>query len=197
MRRGRRSYIGADSGYNLTLMALRLVDKQVIYTGRRVQLEIHNLEDDDGRRHKAEVVTHPGAVVILPVLDERTILLIRNRRHAVGQTLIELPAGTLERGEDPMNAAGRELQEETGYLAGRLRIVGNFYSCPGITNEKMYAFAAFDLQPTRQALEHGEEIEVFESGIDDAIEWTRTGQIIDAKTIATLLMYDKFLRPPR
>lgn len=176
-------------------MPLRLVDKQVIYTGKKVRLELHALEDDDGTRSKAEVVVHPGAVVILPVVDDRTILLIRNRRHAVGQTLIELPAGTLEKGEDPMNAAGRELQEETGYLAGRLRIVGNFYSCPGIMNEKMYAFAAFDLQPTRQSLEAGEEIEVFEATLDDAIEWARVGQIIDAKTIATLLMYNQFLRP--
>ena len=175
-------------------MALRLIEKQVIYTGRKVQLEIHHLEDEDGNRHKAEVVAHPGAVVILPVLDDQTIVLIRNRRHAVGHTLIELPAGTLEKGEDPMNAAGRELQEETGFLAGRMRIVGNFYSCPGVSSEKMYAFAAFDLERTRQSLEGGEEIEVFEANIDDALEWIRTGQIIDAKTISTLMMYDKFLR---
>lgn len=175
-------------------MASRLVDKQLIYEGRKVRLEIHHLEDDDGRRHKAEVVAHPGAVVILPIVDDRTILLIRNRRYATGQTLLELPAGTLEKGEDPMNCAGRELQEETGYLAGRLKIIGSFFSSPGILSEKMYAFAAFDLQRTRQALEHGEEIEVQEAPIDDAIEWTRTGHIADAKTIATLLLYDRFFR---
>jgi ADP-ribose pyrophosphatase len=175
-------------------MASRLIDKQVIFEGRKVRLEIHHLEDDDGRRHKVEVVAHPGAVVVLPILDDHTILLIRNRRYATGQTLLELPAGTLEKGEDPMNCAGRELQEETGYLAGRLKIVGSFFSSPGILSEKMYAFAAFDLQKTRQALEHGEEIEVQETPIDDAIEWTRTGQIADAKTIATLLLYDRFFR---
>ena len=178
-------------------MASRLMDKQLIYEGRKVRLEIHHLEDDEGRRHKVEVVAHPGAVVVLPILDDQTILLIRNRRYATGQTLLELPAGTLEKGEDPMNCAGRELQEETGYLAGRLQIVGSFFSSPGILSEKMYAFAAYDLQQTRQALEHGEEIEVQETPLDDAIEWTRTGQIADAKTIATILMYDRFFRGKR
>jgi ADP-ribose pyrophosphatase len=176
-------------------MASRSIDKRLIYDGRKLRLELHSLEDDEtGRRHQAEVVVHPGGVVILPMLDDETVVLIRNRRHTIGQTLIELPAGTLEKGEDPMNAAGRELQEETGYLAGRMKIIGNFYSCPGVSTERMYAFAAFALQRTRMALEQGEEIEVQETPIDDAIEWTRTGQIIDAKTIATLLLYDKFFR---
>ncbi|HEV7300302.1 MAG TPA: NUDIX hydrolase [Tepidisphaeraceae bacterium] len=175
-------------------MASRLIDKQVIFDGRKVRLEIHHLEDDEGRRHNVEVVAHPGAVVILPIVDNQTILLIRNRRYATGQILLELPAGTLEKGEDPINCAGRELQEETGYLAGRLQIVGSFFSSPGILSEKMYAFAAYDLQKTRQALEHGEEIEVQKTPLDEAIEWTRTGQIADAKTIATILLYDRFFR---
>jgi ADP-ribose pyrophosphatase len=175
-------------------MSFKLVEKQVVYTGKKLRLEIHHLEDEEGRRHKMEVVAHPGAVVVLPMLDEQTVLLIRNRRYAVGQTLLELPAGTLEKGEDPMNCAGRELQEETGFLAGRLQIIANFFSSPGILSERMYAFAAFDLQKTQTALEPGEEIEVQPTPLDDAIEWTRTGQIADAKTIAALLLYDRFYR---
>jgi ADP-ribose pyrophosphatase len=175
-------------------MASRLIEKQVIYDGKKVRLEIHHLEDDEGRRHKVEVVAHPGAVVVLPMLDDQTVLLIRNRRYAVGQTLLELPAGTLEKGEDPMNCAGRELQEETGYLAGRLQIIANFFSSPGILSERMYAFAAFDLHKTQTAREAGEEIEVQPTPLDEAIEWTRTGQIADAKTIAAILLYDRFFR---
>ncbi len=173
----------------------RLVDKQVLYSGKKVHLEVHHLEDEaTGRRTKREVVVHPGAVVILPVLDEaaRQILLIRNRRYSVRQVLLELPAGTLEKGEDPMNCAGRELLEETGYLAGRIKPLGSFFSSPGILTERMYAFVAYDLQQRRQQLDEGEDIEVEQVSMTDALDLIRTGQIMDAKTIAALLMYDKF-----
>ena len=123
------------------------------------------------------------------------LLLIRNRRYATGQTLTELPAGTLERNEDPMNCAGRELLEETGYLAARLKPLSVFYTSPGILSERMYAFAAYDLERSGPpALEAGEEIEAAPASLDDAIEMIRTGPIIDAKTIATLLTYDRFHR---
>lgn len=92
-------------------MSARLIEKQVVYDGKKVRLEIHHLEREDGRRFKIEVVAHNGAVVILPMLDDGRVILIRNRRHAIQQLLLELPAGTLEKGEDPMNCAGRELQE--------------------------------------------------------------------------------------
>lgn len=173
----------------------RIVERQVVYEGKKVRLELHHLEDEEsGRRHKREVCVHPGAVVILPFVDEESILLIRNRRYAVGQTLIELPAGTLDKHEDPMNCAGRELIEETGYLAGRLKPLGDFYTSPGILSEKMYAFAAYDLTRAKAALEEGEEIELAPAGLDEAIDMIRYGQIKDAKTIATLLMYDRFFR---
>jgi ADP-ribose pyrophosphatase len=99
-------------------MAYRTIEKQHIYSGKKIQVEVHHLEDDNEHRIQKEVVVHPGAVVILPFLDDKTILLIRNRRYAISQLLVELPAGTLEKGEAPMNCAGRELLEETGYLAG-------------------------------------------------------------------------------
>jgi ADP-ribose pyrophosphatase len=176
-------------------MSGRLVEKQTIYNGKKVRLEVHHLEDDETQtRYVREVVVHPGAVVVMGFLPDDQILLIRVRRYAVGQTLVELPAGTLEKGEDPMNCAGRELLEETGYLAGRIQPLGNFFTSPGILSEKMYAFAAYDLEKQQQALEEGEEIEVIPTGYDDAIEMIRYGQIHDGKTIATLLMYDKFFR---
>src|SRR5207248_5865381 len=119
-------------------MSNRLIEKQVIYDGKKVRLEVHHLVDEEtGRRHKREVCVHPGAVCILPMLDEGHVVLIRTRRYAVGQVLIELPAGTLEKNEDPMNCAGRELLEETGYVAGRLKAIGTFFTSPGILSEKM------------------------------------------------------------
>ncbi len=173
----------------------RLIEKQVIYDGTKVRLELHHLENEEtGTRHKREVCAHPGAVVVLPFVDAEHILLIRNRRYAVGETLIELPAGTLDKGEDPMNCAGRELVEETGYLAARMKSIGDFFTSPGILSEKMYAFAAYDLTRSTAALEEGEEIELAPASLDEAIDMIRFGQIKDAKTIATLLMYDKFRR---
>ena len=173
----------------------RLVEKQTLYNGKKVRLELHHLEDDVTQtRQIREVVVHPGATVILPFLSESEILLIRSKRYAVGQILVELPAGTLERNEDPINCAGRELLEETGYLAGRLQPIGNYFTSPGILSEKMYAYAAYDLEKQQQRLEEDEEIEIMSAGFDEALEMIRTGQIHDGKTIATLLMYDRFFR---
>ena len=176
-------------------MSYRLVERQVIYSGSKVKLELHHLENDEGLRMKREVCVHPGAVVVLPLLDDKTVVLIRNRRYAVGgQYLIELPAGTLEKGEDPINCAGRELLEETGYLAGRIIKLRDFYTSPGILSEKMFAFAAKNLEKQQAALEEGEEIEVITVPYDDALRMIGDGRIQDAKTIAALSMYHLFYR---
>jgi len=176
-------------------MSSRLIEKQVIYDGVKLRLEVHHLENSEtGKRHKREVVVHPGAVVILGLLNDGRVLLIRNRRYAVDQTLIELPAGTLEKGEDPMNCAGRELLEETGYLAGMLKPIGTYFTSPGILSEKMYAYAAYDLQQEESALEEGEEIEIEPTAFDEALRMIGDGRIQDGKTIATLLMYDGYHR---
>jgi ADP-ribose pyrophosphatase len=108
--------------------------------------------------------------------------------------LIELPAGTLEKGEDPINCAGRELVEEPGYLAGRLQPLGNFFTSPGVLTEKIYAYAAYDLEVARVNPDEGEEIEVMPTPFDEVLEMIRDGTIHDAKTIATTLMYDRFYR---
>lgn len=175
-------------------MADKLIDKQVIFEGRKAKLELHHLESEEGRRYKREVIVHPGAVVVLPFVDAETILLIRSRRYVVGGYLLELPAGTLEKGENPMNCAGRELLEETGHLAARLQFVGKFFTSPGILSELMHAYAAFDLEKSNQALEEGEEIEVQPVSFKRAIEMIGEGEIADGKTIATLLMFERFYR---
>ncbi|HZN63715.1 MAG TPA: NUDIX hydrolase [Tepidisphaeraceae bacterium] len=174
-------------------MSYRLVDRQVLYDGKKVRLELHHLDNEEtGKRHKREVCVHPGAVCVLPFLPDGRVLLIRNRRYAVGEPLIELPAGTLERNEDPINCAGRELVEETGFVAGRLKPISYFFTSPGILSERMYAFAAYDLKQAKASPEEGEEIELRPMTLDDAIEMVRLGDIKDAKTIATLLTYDRF-----
>jgi ADP-ribose pyrophosphatase len=179
-------------------MDYRLVEKQVVYDGKKVRLELHHLQNEEGERTRREVCVHPGAVVVLAMLEDGRVVLIKNRRYTIGgQYLVELPAGTLEKNEDPMNCAGRELLEETGYLAGRLKPLGNFFSSPGILTEKLYAFAAYDLERQSAALEEGEEIEVMPVELDEAVAMIRDGRIHDGKTIATLLMYERFYRDSR
>lgn len=171
-------------------MARKLIEKQVIYTGKKLQLEVHRLEEEEsGRKFSREVVKHPGAVVILPITEAGDVLMIRNYRYAVDDVLLELPAGTLEAGEPPINCAGRELLEECGYLARKLEPIASFYSSPGIMSEKMHAFVATKLEKKQQALEAGEEIEVVPTRFDEAVAMARSGEIADAKSIAVILMY--------
>jgi len=141
-----------------------------------------------------EVIRHPGSAVILPLVDENTVCLIRNYRPALGQSLIELPAGTLQRGEDPLVAAQRELIEETGFRPQRLQRLQSFYSTPGILDEQMTLFLATGLTPGDPEREVGETIENVVVSWQAAMEMVLSGQIRDAKTMAGLLYYDRAFR---
>lgn len=145
-----------------------------------------------GRNVTRDVVVHPGAVAILPVLDDGRLVLIRNYRFATDRELLELPAGTLEPDEPPERCALRELEEETGYRAGRLEPLCEFYTTPGICTERMWVFVATRLTETRQNLQGAEEIRVVIMAGDHVRQMLRDGQIEDGKTIAALGTY--FLR---
>ncbi len=136
-----------------------------------------------------EIVVHPGAVLVLPLLTATEVVLIHNYRYAVDRELLELPAGTLDPGEDPAACAARELEEETGYRAGRLEPMGEFYTTPGFTDERMWCFVAHELKRTAQCLDAGERIRPEVVPLTRAIEWIRDGRIVDGKTIALLLRY--------
>jgi ADP-ribose pyrophosphatase len=148
--------------------------------------------DSNGCTQVRETIVHPGAVVILPLLDDGGICLIRNRRPAVDATLLELPAGTLESGESPSDAAHRELAEETGFTAGRMEPLIEFWMSPGILRERMHLFAAAELSPGEARPMADENIENLIVAWDEAIELVRTGAIQDAKSIVGLLYYDRF-----
>ncbi len=136
-----------------------------------------------------EIVVHPGAVVILPFVSEAEIVMVHNLRHAVGRELLELPAGTLEDGEEPMDCARRELEEETGYRAGSIEPLCEFYTGPGICTELMHAFVARDLTKTEQRLDRTEQIRVELLSMDRALKMIAEGRISDGKTIAALSTY--------
>ena len=167
---------------------------EVLLQARLFRVERLMMLGKDGAVHTREIIRHPGAVVILPLVDDGRIALIRNYRVAVEESLIELPAGTLEPGEDPRKAAYRELAEETGYRAGSMELLTSFYSSPGILDERMHLFLATGLQPGPMALEGGEQIEPLLGTWEQALEMVREGRIRDAKTLTGLLYYDAFRR---
>ena len=125
----------------------------------------------------------------MPILDDGRVCLLRNYRVAVDETLIELPAGTLEPGEDPAEAARRELAEETGYRAGEIEFLAEFFTSPGLLDERMYLYLATSLTPGPMALEPGEDIEPLVCAFDEALAMARDGRIRDGKTIAALLLW--------
>jgi len=172
---------------------MTLESSQLLKTSRfRVDQVTHKL--DDGSLHHRQIVRHPGAVTILPMVDNEHVCLIRNYRVSVDETLIELPAGTREPDESPAATAHRELIEETGYEAGRLTLLHQFLLSPGILDERMVLFLATDLRVVGANREVGEEIENLVVPFADAIEMIQDGRIQDAKTIVGILSYHQFHR---
>ncbi len=155
----------------------------------RFSVERREYAGTDNRPVVRDIVVHPGAVVILPILAPGRIVLIRNYRHAAEATLWELPAGTREPGEPAIETASRELIEETGYRAGSMEPMTVFFTSPGILSERMHAFRAADLTPGDQSLEHGEQIDVEVVDEDRVREMISDGTIQDGKTLAVLGLY--------
>lgn len=167
------------------------MSRNVVYRGVKIQVAEERETLPDGRVVQRDIVIHPGAVVILPLVDANRVCLLRNRRPVVGETLLELPAGTLEIGEDPAVAAVRELAEETGYQAGRWRKLTEFYPSPGVLSERSRLYLAEELTPGPQNLEPDEEIVTEVVDWQRAVAWCLDGTIRDAKTIVGLLLWDR------
>ena len=142
-----------------------------------------------GQSVTRDVIVHPGAVVILPLLDANRIVMVRNFRHSIQKELLELPAGTCEPSEDPIETAARELMEETGYRAGTLSPLASFYTSPGITDEWMHAYTASDLTRVGQKLDPGEEVMPEICDLAKARRLLATSALQDSKTIAVLGIY--------
>ena len=164
---------------------------ETLLDARRFRVVKHSVTCSDGTPASVSYVVHPGSVAILPLVDANHLCLIRSRRLTVGQTLIEVPAGTREPGEPPAETARRELEEETGYCAAKWEELTQFYASPGILSERMYVYLASDLTPGPPHREANEEIENLVLSWDEALAMIDRGEIVDGKTIISLLLYDR------
>ena len=165
---------------------------EVLYQGKRFRVVRAVQQMPDGSQHQREIVAHPGAVAILPLDEQGRVCLIENYRVTAGRALYELPAGTLEPGEPPAEAARRELAEETGYRAERFDLLSQFFTSPGVLDERMYLYLATGLKQGSPAREAGEDIHNRLMPLSEAIDMVRQGRIEDAKTLVGLLYYAAF-----
>ena len=160
--------------------------RRVVWEGSIGSFGIDEVELPNGVRASLAMLHHPGAAAVVPFLDDERIVLLRQFRHAAGGEIWEVPAGKLEAGEDPAKCAARELEEETGYRAGRLVRCGEILTTPGFTDERIHLFCAHELERTAQALEPHELVEVREVSLARALAMIADGELTDAKSIACL-----------
>lgn len=169
------------------------MSRQIVHVGRKIQVAVDTHVTAAGETVKRDVVLHPGAVVILPVLDAEHVVLLKNHRFAVNETLWEVPAGTLEPNEPLEECARRELIEETGYTAAKWQYLGYVYASPGVMNEKLHLFIAEELTAGEAKPEPGEELEAITVKLADAIKMVLSGEIKDAKSVTLLLRWKEAL----
>ncbi len=173
----------------------QVLSSRVIYEGAVFGIRRDEIIEPSGVRTAREMITHPGSVVVLPVLPDGRVLLIRQYRYAARQYLWELVAGRMDPGENPRQAAARELIEETGFRAKRLRIFLEFFPTPGFLEEKMFLLLAEGLTPGKAEPEEDEKIISRAYKHRELEEMIRKGKLRDGKTIAGILYYLRFLVP--
>lgn len=160
-----------------------------IYKGKIIEVNLKTVELPNGKEGKREIVNHPGGVAILAYKDKETILLVEQFRKPLERNLLELPAGKIEKGEEPKICGIRELEEETGYKANKFSYLGKIVTSPGFCDEYIYLYKAEDLYKGSTGLQDEDEfINVKELKIDIIKEMIKKGEIIDAKTISAFMM---------
>ncbi len=164
-----------------------ILESTQIFRGRIFDVTVDTVREGD-KTYKREVVHHSGSSVIVPVFEDGSVALVRQYRHPAVRYLLEAPAGTLNRGERPEEGAARELEEELGFVAGRLEKLSEFYVSPGFCEEKMWVYLATEMKETEQQLEDDELLEVVRLPFSQALEMITAGEIEDAKTIIGLML---------
>jgi len=184
-------------------LAERLVDSTIVHRGRYLEVRVETTERADGSRHRRDVVRHPGAVAVVALDDAGRLLLVRQWRQPAGRSILEIPAGTLDRDpvtgalEDPELASRRELEEETGYRATSWEKLGTFWTAPGFASELMHLYVATDLVAAghgRLTPDVDEVLELVRLPVDDALAAAERGDIHDAKTLIGILLLGRCQR---
>lgn len=171
----------------------RLIDRQTVARGSFLTMTRDRVEFPDGRTLELDLVRHPGAAAVVPILDDGSVLLVRQYRHAADGWLLEVPAGKLDAGEAPETAAARELEEEAGQRAGELVSLGWIWPSPGFTDEVIHLFAARKLAPVSQRLEEDELLTLEQVPFARAVEMATSGEIADSKSVCALLRAARLL----
>lgn len=172
------------------------LSSELVYQGKKINIRIDRYESNQ-KEKLFELVEHPGAVVLLPVDEKGRVLFIRQWRKAIGEILLELPAGTLEKGEDAFFCSQRELQEEIGFRSNRLTHITDFYTAPGFCNEKMQLFLAEELFPSTLEADEDEGIDLEPLSMQETLLKIQDGDLIDAKSIAAIFYYELWLKTKR
>ena len=180
-------------------MTLRSTER--LYTGRIVNLDLDTVRFPDGSTGRLEMLRHPGASAVVPLLDpldadDPRVLLIRQFRHAADDFIWEIPAGRLDPGESPERCAERELEEETGMRAGRLERLTTIYTTPGFTDERIHLFLGTKLEPGAERREADEFMEVEPRPWSEVLRMVKDGRIIDGKSLVSLMFVQCFMRLP-
>jgi ADP-ribose pyrophosphatase len=176
---------------------LKRLSREIFYRGKIFDLIVDRVEYPGGNTSIREIAHHPGGAVVVPLFDDGRVMLIKQLRYPFGKHIVELPAGKLHPGEDPADAAARELAEETGWQAERLEKITALYSTPGFCDEILHLYLATGLMPSPHGprREEGElTMTVFTLPLADAVAMAARGEIEDAKTVAGLLLVERRLR---
>lgn len=168
----------------------KTLSSKTVYKGRIFDITSDEIVLSDGLKRNREIIHHPGGVVILAIKEDNNVLLVKQNRYAVKSVQTELPAGRLEKGEDPLFAAKRELREETGYIAKNWESLGYIFTTFGICDEKLYLFKATDLTFDKPDPDEGEILDYFELPLSEVYKLIKNGTINDAKTICALARYN-------
>jgi ADP-ribose pyrophosphatase len=163
----------------------KTLKSEVIFSGKVISLHLQDVELPNGKESKREIIKHPGAVAILAVTDDNKIVMVEQYRKALERTIVEIPAGKLEKGEEPAICARRELEEETGYVCESLELLTSFYTSPGFADEIVHVYLAKGLtkKENSAALDEDEFVNIEELTLEEAVRYIKEQKIYDAKTI--------------
>ncbi len=170
-----------------------VIESKPIFEGRILKMHVDTVQLSNGKTSTREIVEHRGAVAMVPLLDRETVIMVRQYRLAAGTTLLEIPAGTRETGEDVVDCAYRELTEEINYSAGRMQKLFESFMAPGYSTEVIHYFVAQDLTPTQGHADDDEFLEIVTLPLEEAVAKIMSGEIRDAKSISGLLCVSRLL----